>query len=160
MGLSLRFSKDSTLPKPYSVLVGEIDSPIHYALFAFSQPPTIWYPPSQQHQPVWFRSVANNSTSRRKIHNFLHFLQKSNAFDPFPKSWPIFPQISTSVTKHPLLPAMREFKTSQTSTVHPVSSCLPHITILFIWKWKVSFHQFNIQLRLLLSPSSPNSEQP
>ncbi|GBN77898.1 hypothetical protein AVEN_113055-1 [Araneus ventricosus] len=51
---------------------------------------------------------------------------------------------------------MKEFKTCQTSTVDPTSSSLPHITILFLWRWKVSFHQFNIQLRLLFSLSSPN----
>ncbi|GBM88382.1 hypothetical protein AVEN_75333-1 [Araneus ventricosus] len=47
---------------------------------------------------------------------------------------------------------MREFKTSQTSTVHPASSSLHP----FLWRWKVSFHQFNIQRRLIFSPSSPN----
>ncbi|GBN74890.1 hypothetical protein AVEN_198730-1, partial [Araneus ventricosus] len=35
--------------------------------------------PSQQHQQVWLRSVANNSTSRRKIHNLLHFLQRETS---------------------------------------------------------------------------------
>ncbi|GBN19079.1 hypothetical protein AVEN_242663-1 [Araneus ventricosus] len=42
-------------------------------------------PPRQQHQPVWFRSVANNSPSRRKIHIFLHFLQRETSlFHPYP----------------------------------------------------------------------------
>ncbi|GBN35071.1 hypothetical protein AVEN_269614-1 [Araneus ventricosus] len=114
-------------------------------------------PPSQQHQPVWFHSIANNSTSRRKIHNFLQretvfsvqipincyffssivFSFESNAIVPIPHSWPTFSQVATSV--HPLPPAMREFKTNQTSTVHPASSSLHP----FLWRWKVSFHQFN-----------------
>ncbi|GBN33864.1 hypothetical protein AVEN_58106-1 [Araneus ventricosus] len=112
-------------------------------------------PPSQQHQPVWFHSIANNSTSGRKIHNLLHFLQRetvfsvqipincyffpsivfsfeSNAIVPIPHSWPTFSQIATSVTDHPLPPAMREFKTNQTSTVHPASSSLRP----FLWRWK------------------------
>ncbi|GBN17129.1 hypothetical protein AVEN_273988-1, partial [Araneus ventricosus] len=59
---------------------------------------------------------------------------------------------STSVTEHPLPPAMREIKSNQTSTFLPASSSL----YPFLWRWKVSFHQFNIQLRLLSSPSSPN----
>ncbi|GBO11893.1 hypothetical protein AVEN_221424-1 [Araneus ventricosus] len=54
-----------------------------------------------------------------------------NTFDPIPKSRPAFSQIATSVTEHPLPPVMREFKTSQTSTVHPASSSLPHLSILF-----------------------------
>ncbi|GBM91503.1 hypothetical protein AVEN_80088-1, partial [Araneus ventricosus] len=71
---------------------------------------------------------------------------------PFPQSWPTFSQIATSVTKHPLPPAMRQFKTNQISTNHSVSSSLHP----FLWRWKVPFHQFNIQLRLLFSPSSPS----
>ncbi|GBN41103.1 Relaxin receptor 1 [Araneus ventricosus] len=59
---------------------------------------------------------------------------------------------ATSVTEHPLPPAMREIKSNQTSTFLPASSSLHP----FLWRWKVSFHQFNIQLRLLFSPSSPN----
>ncbi|GBO29927.1 hypothetical protein AVEN_25033-1, partial [Araneus ventricosus] len=74
-----------------------------------------------------------------------------NAFVAFPQSWPTFSQIATSVTEHPP-PAMREFKTNQTSTVQPASSSLHP----FLWRWKVSFHEFNIQLRLLFSPSSSN----
>ncbi|GBN02417.1 hypothetical protein AVEN_154308-1, partial [Araneus ventricosus] len=54
-----------------------------------------------------------------------------NAFDPIPKSRKAFSQIAASVTEHPLPPARREFKTSQTSTVHPASSSLLHLTILF-----------------------------
>ncbi|GBL99884.1 hypothetical protein AVEN_19399-1 [Araneus ventricosus] len=61
-----------------------------------------------------------------------------------------FVQIASSVTEHPLPPAMREVKTNQTSTVHPASSSVHPFL------WKVSFHQFNIQLRLLFSPSTPN----
>ncbi|GBM91294.1 hypothetical protein AVEN_106211-1 [Araneus ventricosus] len=79
-----------------------------------------------------------------------------NAFDPIPKSRPAFSQIANSVKEHPLPPAMREFKTSQTSTVHPASSSLPHLAILFLWRWKLSLPQFNIQLRLLVNPSSPH----
>ncbi|GBM71204.1 hypothetical protein AVEN_119928-1 [Araneus ventricosus] len=41
MGLSLRFSKDSILPKPHSVLVGESAHQSIMLWFAFSQPPTI-----------------------------------------------------------------------------------------------------------------------
>ncbi|GBN86958.1 hypothetical protein AVEN_11282-1 [Araneus ventricosus] len=52
--------------------------------------------------------------------------------------------------KLPLPPAMSEFKTNKTSTVHPASSSLHP----FPFRWKVSFHQFNI--RLLFSQSSPN----
>ncbi|GBN87044.1 hypothetical protein AVEN_18653-1 [Araneus ventricosus] len=47
---------------------------------------------------------------------------------------------------------MREIKTNQTSTIHPASSSLHP----FLWRWKVLFHQINIQLRLLFSPSSPS----
>ncbi|GBN49364.1 hypothetical protein AVEN_214087-1, partial [Araneus ventricosus] len=71
---------------------------------------------------------------------------------PFPQSWPTFSQIATSVTEHPLPPAMRQFKTNQTSTNHSASSSLHP----FLWRWKASFHQFKIQLRLLFSPSSPS----
>ncbi|GBM59866.1 hypothetical protein AVEN_50451-1 [Araneus ventricosus] len=58
---------------------GGIRTPIHYATVCLL---TISYhmaPPSQQHQPIWFRRVANNSTSRRKIHNLLHFLQRETS---------------------------------------------------------------------------------
>nr|GBL71245.1 hypothetical protein AVEN_32147-1 [Araneus ventricosus]GBL71256.1 hypothetical protein AVEN_33789-1 [Araneus ventricosus] len=62
-----------------------IGTSIRYATVCFL---TISYhmaPPSQQHQPVWFRSVANNSTSRSKIHNLLHFLQRETSlFRPDP----------------------------------------------------------------------------
>ncbi|GBM65009.1 hypothetical protein AVEN_272006-1 [Araneus ventricosus] len=68
----------------------------------------------------------------------------------------LFQQIATSVTQHPLRSARREFKTSRTSTIHPTSSSLPDLTILFLSRWKVSFPQFNIHLRLLFSLSSPN----
>ncbi|GBN76905.1 Putative protein in type-1 retrotransposable element R1DM [Araneus ventricosus] len=97
---------------------GEIGTPIHYATVCLLTTSYHMAPPSQQHQPIWFRRVANNSTSRRKIHNLLHFLQRetslfrpqipincfffffpvpsivflveSNAFVPFPHSWPTF----------------------------------------------------------------------
>ncbi|GBN48566.1 hypothetical protein AVEN_72815-1 [Araneus ventricosus] len=51
---------------------------------------------------------------------------------------------------------MREFKVSQTPTVHPASSSVPRLTILFLWRWKISFPPFNIKHHLLFSPSSPN----
>ncbi|GBL89960.1 hypothetical protein AVEN_178374-1 [Araneus ventricosus] len=42
-------------------------------------------PPSQQNQSVWFRSIASNSTSRRKIHNLLDLLQRETSlFRPDP----------------------------------------------------------------------------
>ncbi|GBO13333.1 hypothetical protein AVEN_232526-1 [Araneus ventricosus] len=50
------------------------------------------------------------------------FTVESNAIVPFPQSWPTFSQITTSVTEHPLPPAMREYKTRQTSTVQSASS--------------------------------------
>ncbi|GBM89701.1 hypothetical protein AVEN_63049-1 [Araneus ventricosus] len=59
---------------------------------------------------------------------------------------------STSVTEHPPPRAMREYKSNQTSTIHPAFSSL----LAFLWRWKVSFLQLNIQLRLLFIPSSPN----
>ncbi|GBL87695.1 hypothetical protein AVEN_81320-1 [Araneus ventricosus] len=46
MGLSLRFSKDSTLPKPHSVLVGESAHQPIMPRFASSQPPIIWHHPA------------------------------------------------------------------------------------------------------------------
>ncbi|GBN45577.1 hypothetical protein AVEN_237965-1 [Araneus ventricosus] len=65
---------------------GGFGTPIHYAtecLLTDSFLPMA--PPSQQDQPVWFRSVANNSTSRSKIHNLLHLLQsKTSLFRPDP----------------------------------------------------------------------------
>ncbi|GBN61030.1 hypothetical protein AVEN_244505-1 [Araneus ventricosus] len=106
--------------------------------------------PSQQHKRNSFRRVANNSTSRRKVH------KDCNACDPIQKFRPAFSQIATSNSEHPLPPAMNEFKISHISTVHPTSSSLPLHTILFLWRWKVSLHQFNIHLHLLSSPSSPN----
>ncbi|GBM33961.1 hypothetical protein AVEN_53827-1 [Araneus ventricosus] len=63
---------------------GGIGTPIHCATACLT---TSYHmaPPSQQHQSVWFRSVANNSTSRRKIHNLLHFLQRETSlFRPDP----------------------------------------------------------------------------
>ncbi|GBL85877.1 hypothetical protein AVEN_63198-1 [Araneus ventricosus] len=59
------------------------------------------------------------------------FTVELNAIVPFPQSCSTFSQIATSVTEHPLPPAVREFKTNQTSTVHPASSSLPHLSILF-----------------------------
>ncbi|GBN84663.1 hypothetical protein AVEN_255976-1 [Araneus ventricosus] len=61
-------------------------------------------------------------------------------------------RLATSTTEQPLPPAMREIKSNQTSTILLASSSLHP----FLWRWKVPFHQFNIQLRLLFSPSSPN----
>ncbi|GBO45380.1 hypothetical protein AVEN_124575-1 [Araneus ventricosus] len=46
MGLSLPFSKDSTLPKPLSVLVGESAHQSIMLRFASSQLPTIWHHPA------------------------------------------------------------------------------------------------------------------
>ncbi|GBN10022.1 hypothetical protein AVEN_33531-1 [Araneus ventricosus] len=44
-------------------------------------------PPSQQHQPVWFRGVANNSMSGRSIHNFLYLLHsETSLFRPDPNN--------------------------------------------------------------------------
>ncbi|GBL75642.1 hypothetical protein AVEN_154957-1 [Araneus ventricosus] len=43
-GPFLRFSKDSTLPKLHSVLVGE--SAHQSIILRFSQPPTIWHHPA------------------------------------------------------------------------------------------------------------------
>ncbi|GBL75329.1 hypothetical protein AVEN_194540-1 [Araneus ventricosus] len=64
---------------------GGIDTPIHYATVRLLTTSYHMTPPSQQHQPVWFRSVANNSASRRKIYNFLQFLQKETSlFRPDP----------------------------------------------------------------------------
>ncbi|GBM76753.1 hypothetical protein AVEN_86326-1 [Araneus ventricosus] len=88
----------------------------------------------------------------KKKTDILIFSVESNAIVPFPQSWPTFSQIAASVTEHPLPPAMREFKSNQTSTVHPASSSLHP----FLSRWKVSFHQFTIRLRLLFNPSSPN----
>ncbi|GBL72089.1 hypothetical protein AVEN_115099-1 [Araneus ventricosus] len=57
------------------------------------------------------------------------------------------PKIATSVTEHSLPPAMKEFKTSQTSTVHPASS---------------SHHPFSFEMEGLVSPvqhsTSPTSQ--
>ncbi|GBN18537.1 hypothetical protein AVEN_112500-1 [Araneus ventricosus] len=64
---------------------GGIGTPIHYATVCLLTTSYHMAPPSQQHQPVWFRSVANNSTSRRKIHNLPHFLQRETSlFRPDP----------------------------------------------------------------------------
>ncbi|GBN50374.1 Putative protein in type-1 retrotransposable element R1DM [Araneus ventricosus] len=64
---------------------GEIGTPIHYATVCLLTTSHHMAPHSQQHQPVWFRSVANNSTLRRKIHNLLHFLQRETSlFRPDP----------------------------------------------------------------------------
>ncbi|GBN34493.1 hypothetical protein AVEN_217521-1 [Araneus ventricosus] len=64
---------------------GGIGTPIHYSTVCLLTTSYHMAPPSQQHQPVWFRSVANNSTSRRKMHNLLHFLQRETSlFRPDP----------------------------------------------------------------------------
>ncbi|GBL75165.1 hypothetical protein AVEN_194414-1 [Araneus ventricosus] len=64
---------------------GGIGTPIHYATVCLLTTSYHMAPPSQQHQPIWFRRVANNSTSRRKIHNLLHFLQRETSlFRPDP----------------------------------------------------------------------------
>ncbi|GBL80852.1 hypothetical protein AVEN_26275-1 [Araneus ventricosus] len=84
MVLSHRISKNSTLPKPRSILVGDLAHQSIMPRIASSQPHHM-SPPSKQHQQVWFRNVANNSTSRIKIHNLLHFLQsEANLFRPDP----------------------------------------------------------------------------
>ncbi|GBM44551.1 hypothetical protein AVEN_250535-1 [Araneus ventricosus] len=64
---------------------GGIRTPIHYATVCLLTTSYHMAPPSQQQQHVRFRSVANNSTSRRKIHNLLHFLQRETSlFRPNP----------------------------------------------------------------------------
>ncbi|GBM23903.1 hypothetical protein AVEN_208528-1 [Araneus ventricosus] len=64
---------------------GGIGTPIHYATVCLLTTSYHIAQPSQQHQPIWFRRVANNSTSRRKIHNLLHFLQRETSlFRPDP----------------------------------------------------------------------------
>ncbi|GBN81007.1 hypothetical protein AVEN_175090-1 [Araneus ventricosus] len=81
MGLSHRFSKDSNLPKSHSVLMGEIGTSIHYEADCLTTASYYMAPPIQKHQPVWFRKVANNSSSRTKIHNLLQILQsEANLF--------------------------------------------------------------------------------
>ncbi|GBN28056.1 hypothetical protein AVEN_187245-1 [Araneus ventricosus] len=71
---------------------------------------------------AWFDMVACFGTSITKMSSCR--IIDSNAIVPFPQSWPTFSQIVTSVTEHPLPPAMREFKTNQASTVHPASSSI------------------------------------
>ncbi|GBN16982.1 hypothetical protein AVEN_6938-1 [Araneus ventricosus] len=51
-----------------------IGTPIHYATDCLFTASYHMAPPSQQHKPVWFRIVANNSTSRREIHDLLQSL--------------------------------------------------------------------------------------
>ncbi|GBN97896.1 hypothetical protein AVEN_123094-1 [Araneus ventricosus] len=64
---------------------GGIGTPIHYATVCLLTTSYHMAPPSQQHQPAWLNSVANNSTSRRKIHNLLDFLQRETSlFRPDP----------------------------------------------------------------------------
>ncbi|GBN81106.1 hypothetical protein AVEN_146504-1 [Araneus ventricosus] len=75
INLSHRFSKYSNLPKPYSALVGEIGPPIHYETDCLTTASYYMAPPIQQHEPVWFRRVANNSSSRTNRHNLLQILQ-------------------------------------------------------------------------------------
>ncbi|GBM13111.1 hypothetical protein AVEN_64329-1 [Araneus ventricosus] len=57
MDLSLRCCKDSTLPKPHSVLVGGSEHQSIMLRFPFSQPPTIWHHPdnniSQYGSTAW-----------------------------------------------------------------------------------------------------------
>ncbi|GBM66051.1 hypothetical protein AVEN_181128-1 [Araneus ventricosus] len=140
MGFSLRFSKDSTLPKPHSVLMGHTN-PLCYGL-----PPHHLLPYGTT-QPTSASMVPQRSLQCKVKKEDPLLSVESNAIVPFPQSWPTFSQIAISVTEHPLPPAMREFKTNQTSTVHPASSSLHP----FLWRWKISFHQFNIQFR----PSFP-----
>ncbi|GBN75826.1 hypothetical protein AVEN_248470-1 [Araneus ventricosus] len=114
-------------------------------LFASSQPPIIWYHPANninQYDSAALptiqrqegRSIICSTFSKEKpvfsvqipINCFFFpsivISIESNAIVPFPQSWPTFSQIATSVTEHPLPPAMREFKTNQTSTIHLASS--------------------------------------
>ncbi|GBN36031.1 hypothetical protein AVEN_190139-1 [Araneus ventricosus] len=64
---------------------GGIGTPIHFATVCLLTTSCHMTPPSQQYQPVWFRNVANISTSKRKIHNLLHFLQRETSlFRPDP----------------------------------------------------------------------------
>ncbi|GBM64471.1 hypothetical protein AVEN_194230-1 [Araneus ventricosus] len=56
-----------------------IGTPIHYATVCLHTTSYHMAPPIQQQQHVRFRSVANNSTSRKKIHNLLHFLQRETS---------------------------------------------------------------------------------
>ncbi|GBM64682.1 hypothetical protein AVEN_175184-1 [Araneus ventricosus] len=64
---------------------GGISTPIHYATVCLLTTSYHMAPPSQQHQPVWFRSVASNSTSRSKTPNLLLFLQReTRLFRPDP----------------------------------------------------------------------------
>ncbi|GBM13112.1 hypothetical protein AVEN_64330-1 [Araneus ventricosus] len=82
MGLSHRISIDPTLLEPHSVLVGGIATPIHLASECLLTASNNMVPSSEQHQSVWVRSLANNSTSRRKIQsqtNLLHLLQSETS---------------------------------------------------------------------------------
>ncbi|GBM00498.1 hypothetical protein AVEN_111729-1 [Araneus ventricosus] len=90
------------------------------------------YSTFSEEKPVFFVQIPINCFFFFSI----VFSVESNAIFPFPQSWPTFSQIATSVTEYPLPPAMREFKTNQTSTAHPASSPLHP----FLWRWKVSFH--------------------
>ncbi|GBO07270.1 hypothetical protein AVEN_17168-1 [Araneus ventricosus] len=64
---------------------GGIATPIYYAAVCLLTTSDHMAPPSQNHQPVWFRSVVNNSASRKKIYNLLQFLQReSSLFRPDP----------------------------------------------------------------------------
>ncbi|GBN04473.1 hypothetical protein AVEN_84042-1 [Araneus ventricosus] len=137
---------------------GGIGTPIHYATECLLTVSYYMAPPNQQHQSVWFRGIAKYSIQEGRtilcstfskvkpvfyvqtpINYFFPFFisllsVECNVCDPIPKFLPVFSQIATSVTKHPLPPAMREFKTSRTSIVCPTSSSLPHLTILFLWR--------------------------
>ncbi|GBO25606.1 hypothetical protein AVEN_2358-1 [Araneus ventricosus] len=64
---------------------GEIGTPIRYATECLLTASYHMSPLNQQHQPVWFRNGANNSTSRRKIRNSFHLLQnETSLFRPDP----------------------------------------------------------------------------
>ncbi|GBM33305.1 hypothetical protein AVEN_101634-1 [Araneus ventricosus] len=108
----------STLPKPHSVLVGESAHQSIMPRFASSQPPTIWHHPANNVSQYDFSQLSLMLSTHS--HNLGQHFHKS----------------STSVTEHPLRPAMREFKTNQLQLsvlrLHLSSSHHP-----FLWRWKV-----------------------
>ncbi|GBN74665.1 hypothetical protein AVEN_50224-1 [Araneus ventricosus] len=131
MGLSHRISIDSTLPKPHSVLVEELAHQSIMPMNASSQSPTYGTP-----QPTTSASMVPKHSQQ-----FNSSLSRVQRLTPNPKFSANFSQIATSVTEYPLPPAMREFKTSQISTVHPTSSPLPQY-----------HHPFSLKMEGLVSP--------
>ncbi|GBN32538.1 hypothetical protein AVEN_57960-1 [Araneus ventricosus] len=121
LSLAGRYRRDAAIGRKQQLFQGDerrstaaapalLEVMFHTLSSVFLSLPRIqWCSPStfSKDKPVFSVQIPINCLLL-SVNNLLSV--ETNAFDPFPQFWPTCVQISTSVTEHPLRPAMRNLK--------------------------------------------------